>query len=114
MLLALAEPNRAFEIVFVQLGTASHVDQVVTKSGVVPFKTQDLEPSGDVHDVLGTLRDKPRDWAFSEETAPRKARKRFGSSALLQALPSICPICPALQDDAICANGGCVLKERAA
>jgi hypothetical protein len=34
----------------------------------VPFKTQGLEPSGDVHDVLGRLRDKSREtWRSSKQ-----------------------------------------------
>ena len=41
-----------FEVVFVQFANDIHVDQVVAKCGLVPFKTQPLEPSGDVHDVL--------------------------------------------------------------
>jgi hypothetical protein len=42
-----------FEVALCQLANDIHVDQVVAKRGLVPFKTQPLEPSGDVHDVLG-------------------------------------------------------------
>ena len=54
--LAVAErQTELFEVVFGQLANDIHVDQVVAKCGLVPFKTQTSEPSGDVHDVLVNL-----------------------------------------------------------
>jgi hypothetical protein len=60
--------TEVFEMVFVQLVDEIRVDQVVKKSGLVPFKIQGLEPNGDVHDVLGNLRSKSRvTWRSAKE-----------------------------------------------
>ena len=52
--LAVAErQTELFEVALGQLANDIHVDQVVAKCGLMPFKTKASEPSGDVHDVLG-------------------------------------------------------------
>jgi hypothetical protein len=53
---------------FVQLSNDIRVDQVLTKIGLVPFKIQGLEPSRDVHEALGRLRDKSRQtWSLAKQ-----------------------------------------------